>query len=45
MGDFPLRLPLESAIGRSGQEAHCRLINGYPEITANDGAGKSQFAV
>lgn len=45
MADFPLRLPMESAIGRSGQEAHSRLINGYPEITANDQGGKSQFAV
>jgi hypothetical protein len=45
MVDFPLRLPTESTIGRSGQEAHTRLINGYPEATGEDGDGKAAFCV
>ncbi len=45
MADFPLKLPMESAIGRSGQEAHTRLINGYPEVTANDEGGKAPFVL
>lgn len=45
MQDFPLRLPMESTIGRTGQEASCRLVNGYTEALGIDKDGKSQFAV
>jgi hypothetical protein len=45
MTDFPLRLPMESTIGRSGQEAHCRLINGYAETQGADQDGKSAFCI
>jgi hypothetical protein len=45
MPDFPLRLPTESTIGRDGQEASVRLINGYPEQMGVDQDGKSPYVV
>jgi hypothetical protein len=40
-----LRIPTESTIGRSGQEANCRLINGYAETLGADTDGKSRFVI
>ena len=45
MADFPLRLPTESTIGRTGQEANVRLINGYAETLGADEDGKSKFCI
>lgn len=45
MADFPLRLPTESTIGRSGQEAKTRLVNGYVETLGVDKDGKSEFVI
>lgn len=43
--EFPLALPRESTIGRLGQEANTRLINGYIEHHGADDDGKSQYTV
>jgi len=43
MPPLPLVLPASSTIGRDGQVANARLINGYPEVSGDD--GKSQFAL
>lgn len=45
MPPYPLRLPTESTIGRTGQEAYCRLVNGYAEALGADNDGKSKFCV
>lgn len=45
MADFPLRLPTESTIGKTGQEGSVRLINGYAETLGADLDGKSKFCV
>ena len=42
---FPLRLPTESTIGRSGEEAYARLVNGYVEVLGSDQDGKAKFCV
>lgn len=43
MPPLPLVLPASTTIGRDGQVANARLINGYPEISGED--GKSVFAL
>lgn len=43
MPPLPLVLPASTTIGRDGQVANARLINGYPEISGDD--GKSAFAI
>jgi hypothetical protein len=43
MQPLPLVLPASTTIGRDGQVANARLINGYPEINGED--GKSAFAL
>jgi hypothetical protein len=43
MPPLPLVLPASTTIGRDGQVANARLINGYPEISGED--GKSAFAI
>lgn len=40
---LPLVLPMASTIGRDGQVANARLINGYAELLGDD--GKSPFAL
>lgn len=45
MAEFPLRIPTESTVGRSGQEAHVRLVNGYAEALGADQDGKAPFAI
>ena len=40
---IPLRLPTESTIGRSGQEAYSRLVNSYVEVQGTDRDGKSLY--
>jgi hypothetical protein len=43
MPPIPLVLPASTTIGRDGQVANARLVNGYPEISGED--GKSAFAI
>ena len=45
MPSISLQLPVGSTIGRSGQEANQRLINGYVETLGDDGEGKSKFVI
>lgn len=43
--DFPLRIPTELTVGRSGQEAATRVVNGYVEMLGADNDGKSKYVV
>lgn len=43
MATIPLALPTSSTIGRDGQDAAARLINGYPEMHGAE--GKSQYTI
>jgi hypothetical protein len=45
MVQVPLPLPRESTIGRHGQDANTRIINGYVEIFGQDNDGKSTHAI
>jgi len=45
MGDYPLKLPTETTIGRDGQEANTRLINGYAEQMGVDQDGKAPYVI
>ena len=42
---IPLPLPKESTIGRHGQDANTRIINGYVELFGQDNDGKSPHAI
>jgi hypothetical protein len=45
MAQIPLVLPKESTIGRHGQDANTRIINGYTEVFGQDNDGKSLFGI
>jgi len=45
LAQVPLPLPKESIIGRHGQDANVRIINGYVETFGQDNEGKSLYAI
>jgi hypothetical protein len=45
MAQVPLPLPKESTIGRHGQDANVRIINGYVEVFGQDNDGKSSYGI
>jgi hypothetical protein len=45
MSQVQLPLPKESTIGRHGQDANCRVINGYVETYGQENDGKSPYGI